>query len=98
MVVADCCYESERSANRGQKKGKALATTKLLKYDVTTVDGGRIVIESDAPSPEVVVDNARSSGILSGTEVFLSTGRRGGPDDPRVAIPYHAIVAVRVRS
>jgi len=75
-----------------------MAETKLLKYDVTTVDGARIVIESDAPGPHVVVENARSSGSLSGTEVFTSTGRRGAPADLRIAIPYHAIVAVRVRS
>jgi hypothetical protein len=75
-----------------------MAATKLLKYDVTTVDGARIIIESDASGPQVVVDNARSSGTLSGTEVFMSTGRRGAPPDVRVAIPYHAIVAVRVRS
>jgi hypothetical protein len=49
-------------------------------YEVTTIDGGKIVVENLDKTPGGVLDVARTSGRIVGNEVFAHPGR--DPQEP----------------
>jgi len=62
-------------------------------FEVSTVDGYAIAIESTEAKPEVLMAAAKDRGLLAVTEVISEIGREA--DKHEIVIAYHAIVAIR---
>jgi hypothetical protein len=64
-------------------------------FNVSTIDGKSVVVDSDQASADDLLDTARTRGHLGFDEVVSATGRDTQGHTNAIAIPYHAIVAIR---
>ena len=64
-------------------------------FNVATVDGKTIVVESDQATADGLMDIARTRGHLGAGEIVSATGRETQGYKNPIAIPYHAIVSIR---
>ena len=64
-------------------------------FEISTVDGYTITIESSESKPEILAGLAKDRGHLAVTEVISEIGRDADKRD--IVITYHGIVAIRLK-
>ena len=67
----------------------------MAMFEVSTLEGYTITIESDLEAPSALAATAKQQGYLVATEVISEIGRDA--DRHEVAITYHAISAIRLK-
>jgi len=67
----------------------------MPQFNVATLDGKLIAIDSVEASPDAVMDMARTRGHLVADEVISATGREMQGYKIPIAIAFHAIIAIR---
>jgi hypothetical protein len=67
-----------------------------VKYEVLTVDGKTVHVESVEATPAGLAKNAKNTGALIAREIFSIPGREPQRND--IAIAYHAIILIRPKS